>query len=345
MLALFACLIVADIELAFAGDVMFGRYGQTRYRPSDGQAKQVFASIAPALKSDFTIINLETPIDADMPMEPPRPGKNRFGARPDTVAALAGANVQAVSMANNHAYDLGPERMLESKAALRKHDLQAFGVPGEAALTEERIGCEEVQIPGGPRACLIAVSGKSNVFHVPRPWPKVPYARMWRLRRVLPPIVREAAQRFPLVIVFIHWGEEYTDRPTAEQRKTAHALVDAGARLVIGHHPHVTQGLERYRQGLIAYSLGNLLFDRSRHNTRDGAILRVRVDAQSQVIGAKVLPTRIVHKPNAVLLNAGKEADRPLARMMRLSRALGTRLDRVDDALVLGGTFLAKKID
>jgi hypothetical protein len=73
-------------------------------------------------------------------------------------------------------------------------------------------------------------------------------------------VVRAAkAAKHDLVVVLLHWGKEYADDPGGWRRVLARRLIDAGAHLVIGHHPHVLQGIERHRGGLIAYSLGNFL--------------------------------------------------------------------------------------
>src|SRR5690606_10331907 len=81
------------------------------------------------------------------------------------------------------------------------------------------------------------------------------------------------------VIVSIHWGYEYDLRPDPAQRDAAQAMLDAGAALVIGHHPHVVQGTATGRDGLVAYSLGNLVFDQQQDDTRYGLALRAFFDA------------------------------------------------------------------
>ena len=95
----------------------------------------------------------------------------------------------------------------------------------------------------------------------------------------LPDAVRQVAVRSDLVIVSLHWGTEYMDRPQAAQRQLARALVDAGARLVLGHHPHVVQGVETYHDAVIAYSLGNFVFDQLPPDTRWSVILSIDADA------------------------------------------------------------------
>ena len=81
-----------------------------------------------------------------------------------------------------------------------------------------------------------------------------------------------------LVFVSIHWGEEYVDRAPERIVKIGHALVDAGVDVIIGHHPHVDQEVERYGEGWIIYSLGNFIFDQSwSENTMEGLLANIKV--------------------------------------------------------------------
>src|SRR5436309_2476431 len=73
--------------------------------------------------------------------------------------------------------------------------------------------------------------------------------------------IRAARAKADVVIPFMHWGEEYLLEPIARQRALAHAMIDAGAEVVLGNHPHVTEGTEIYKGKLIVYSLGNFVFD------------------------------------------------------------------------------------
>ena len=86
------------------------------------------------------------------------------------------------------------------------------------------------------------------------------YAFSSRLKNVLTSIQTEACKG-NLVIVSVHWGDELIDRPSMWQRQTAKEFINAGASLIIGHHPHVVQGVDSSDSTLIAYSLGNFIFD------------------------------------------------------------------------------------
>jgi len=73
--------------------------------------------------------------------------------------------------------------------------------------------------------------------------------------------IRSIKNKVDFVVLSLHWGIELSEYPSPEQVEMAHRLVDAGAEVIIGHHPHVLQGIERYKRGLIFYSLGNFIFD------------------------------------------------------------------------------------
>jgi poly-gamma-glutamate synthesis protein (capsule biosynthesis protein) len=103
--------------------------------------------------------------------------------------------------------------------------------------------------------------------------------------------VAVAAERTGVVIVSIHWGGEYQAAPSARQKDIARALAQAGAGVIVGHGPHVLQRVEWVGETLVAYSLGNLLFDQPYPaDCRQGAILRVTVHDQ-HITSVEALPT------------------------------------------------------
>jgi poly-gamma-glutamate synthesis protein (capsule biosynthesis protein) len=96
-----------------------------------------------------------------------------------------------------------------------------------------------------------------------------------RTLRLILEDVRALKARTDYVVVNFHWGEELATQPDPEQMRFAHQVVDAGADLIVGHHPHVLQGIELYRGATIAYSLGNFLFGGNARHSYDTAVLKV----------------------------------------------------------------------
>ncbi|MDH4209730.1 MAG: CapA family protein, partial [Anaerolineae bacterium] len=126
--------------------------------------------------------------------------------------------------------------------------------------------------------------------------------------------VQRARQLADLVVVIMHLGTEYQIAPDEEQLAVSRTAIDAGACLVIGHHSHVVQGTEVYRDGLIVYGLGNFVFDIDVvEGAREGAILRVLLGERG-VEAADLLPVRIVEDVQPRLMV--DEGGRPIVRQV-----------------------------
>jgi len=108
-----------------------------------------------------------------------------------------------------------------------------------------------------------------------------------------------------VVVVLFHFGVEYAARPSSSQVAVARAAIDAGADLVVGHHPHVTQTVERYRHGLIVYSLGDALFDIPRLAAMQGDLLRVHI-TKAGLVRAELWPFWIEDAIRPRLLDDGQ---------------------------------------
>jgi hypothetical protein len=260
------------VELIAVGDVMPGR-GVT------GEPEPL-AAVAPWLRAtDLALGNLECVIAVG---GTPRPGPYRLRAPLPAVATLRQAGFDLLGLANNHALDYGPAALAETASRLEEAGIAAVGTgatPGAAAQATIR----EVS---GVRLAFLAFNT------VPDP-DDVDESGGWAPVRWDPAMatagVATARQQADAVIVSMHWGYEYEVRPDPAQRDIAQALLDAGADLVVGHHPHVVQGTQvglrasvenpGAPQGqFVAYSLGNLLFDQGSGETRQGLALRAFFD-------------------------------------------------------------------
>ena len=105
-----------------------------------------------------------------------------------------------------------------------------------------------------------------------------------------------------VVIVNLHWGAEHTLRPLPQQRLEAHALIDAGADVIIGHHTHTLQTTETYRGKPIFYGIGNFIFDQQKALNSRACIVRLRITAEKTV--ADAIPVRIDHCAPHIMLRA-----------------------------------------
>ncbi len=241
----------------------------------------LWSEVAPLLHgADLAFGNLETPV---APMHG-RPGVPFvFNAPGELPSALKAAGWNWVSTANNHAFDQGPKGIRETLQRLDEAGLLHTGsgltrADAERTLWQERQGLK------------IALLAFTDIFNVDlNGQGAAPWVRALDLEVALPAI-RSARAEADVVIVSIHWGNEYQHQPSPRQKAAAQALVGAGVDLIIGHHPHVLQPLtwveSESRKGLVAYSLGNFISnqDRTWHpgqpvpagDNRDGAMLQVR---------------------------------------------------------------------
>ncbi len=240
-------------SLVFVGDVMLGR-GVAQ--ALDGDWEAAFADVRPWLAGTegsaeagriLTMANLESPLT-----DAPRVGDGYdLRAPPEAVAALLAAGFDLVSLANNHALDAGQAGLQDTVSALR-----AVGI---TALTD---GSTPLQFPGPHSKNLhfLAFDDSVNPLNVSS----------------AVEAVAAAAERADVVVVSVHWGGEYQAAPGPRQRALARRLSSAGADLIVGHGPHVLQRVEWMGETLVAYSLGNFLFDQPYPvDCRWGAILRV----------------------------------------------------------------------
>jgi poly-gamma-glutamate capsule biosynthesis protein CapA/YwtB (metallophosphatase superfamily) len=256
--------------MLFAGDVMLSRTVGKRMKAEDDW-KYPFEKIAPTLReADLAFANLECPV-SDV-------GKNKghlysFRADPRAIEGLTFAGFDVLSVANNHMYDWGRPALVDTMDRLRaagikpvgagRNDLEAH-YPVLVNLHGVRIAfLAYVDVP--PREATAGLDTPGVAWLDPE--------------RALEDI-RFARPLADLVIVSLHWGIEYTRKPQRSQVELAHKMIDAGADLIVGGHPHVVQPLEEYHGRYIAYSLGNFIFDQHDQPTHHGLMLRVTLEGK-----------------------------------------------------------------
>ena len=305
------------LTLAAAGDVM-GDRGVATFMSAHG-APAVFAKVKPVLeKAQLAFVNLECPISN---VGSRKAGKEyTFRAPTILTEGLVSAGIDVVSMANNHVLDYGQAAFKDT--LLR---LNAVGVAhAGAGLNSTAAGTPALLItPAGTVAVLgftgilpsgfIATADQGGVSPVTSD------------RKKLLASIAAAAKKADFVVVSVHWGVEYTGKANSEQRSLAHQMIDAGADIVLGHHPHVIQGLEMYKDKLIAYSLGDFVFDHYSRATGEAFILWVALRQEGPPV-VDVLPVYVDDYTGVPALVTGGEADVILSRLIELSGNLGLKL-------------------
>jgi poly-gamma-glutamate synthesis protein (capsule biosynthesis protein) len=170
-----------------------------------------------------------------------------------------------MSVANNHAMQYEDDAFHESAEALRAQGITPIGIADRDGKSNGYAYAR-----GDVRIKCFAYSYRPDNHRKQG----VLYATENRLALEQ---IRQARDEGNVVVVSLHWGDEYLHVPSKKQILLAHAMVDAGAGLIIGHHPHVLQGIERYKNGYIAYSLGNFIADFWQPHVRKTGLLRCSI--------------------------------------------------------------------
>jgi poly-gamma-glutamate synthesis protein (capsule biosynthesis protein) len=314
--------------VAAGGDVIGARQVGAFIDAEGGEA--VFAKVREHLSdADIAFVNLESPLSDKGAANAQK--DVTFRGRPALVKGLRSAGIDMVSMANNHALDWGAAALTDTLARLQAEQIQAAGAGADLAAARRPA---VVETPSGEVALLAFSNVLPAGFPAGESRPGINPARPDRARVLAD--IKAAAAEYDWVLVSIHWGVEYKSEAAAEQQDLARAAVDAGAHLVLGHHPHVIQGLELYKDRLIAYSLGDFVFDHYSRETGEAFVLRVRM-ATSGPPEVKVVPVYLDDRYGIPEVVEGEAADRILERLQRLSRSLDYELDRDGDLLVSRG--------
>jgi poly-gamma-glutamate capsule biosynthesis protein CapA/YwtB (metallophosphatase superfamily) len=292
--------------LLFAGDVMLSRGVGARMESQDDWTLP-FEEIAETLRSaDLRFCNLECPISDQ--------GRNlhhlySFRADPRALEGLKAAGFDIVSLANNHAYDWGPAALLDSMERLRTAGIRSVGA-GQNILAAHYPVLMNVD---GLRIAFFAyvdIDPKEATAGVDRP------GVAWLDPAQVLADIRFARPLADLVIVCPHWGVEYAVKPARDQVEFAHRMIDAGADLIVGSHPHVVQPLEAYHDRWIAYSLGNFVFDQKNTATHRGLMLKVTV-RDKRIADVTPVPIDINSRSQAVLAPAATRPPKPLLAEQR----------------------------
>ncbi|MCX6373911.1 MAG: CapA family protein [Actinobacteria bacterium] len=300
-------------RIVSGGDVMTDRVVKS-YIASYGAAA-VLRGIAPQLrKGDAAWVNLESPLST---LGSPTPGKDyTFEGPPSMAKALAAAGVTVVTLGNNHTVDYGQAALADTIKRLEKAGVQVVG----AGLDDEDAWTAAiVKTSGGATIGFLAWTDVLWPGYRATSKPGVAEGRtdIPRMKRS----IRALAAEVDYVVVGYHWGLEYEHYPWGAQTSEAHAAIDAGADLVIGHHPHVLQGLETYKGRLIAYSLGDLVFDH--YSIETGQTVLVDAVLTADGVKATLVPV-YVSSSGIPAVQKGGAATTILSLVRQYSKALGT---------------------
>jgi len=277
-------------RILFGGDVMLSRHvgAVARQRADPAWPMRGIAGLFSS--ADVAFVNLESPFsDRGRPVE----GGMVFKAEPEMIESLRLAGIDVVSTANNHARDRGSYGVEFTLDLLERAGIVAVGTGRTAEAAHQGAVLER----NGLRFGFLAYTFDQSNGNYSDCDGRIAMLDAEQMKAD----VKSMLARADVVTVSMHAGWEYNRKPNPWQRKFARAAIDAGASIVVGHHPHVTQMVESYAKGIIFYSLGNLVFDQSqRKETQRGVVADVRF-VGSRVVGYGLIPIEIVRTVPRVL--------------------------------------------
>ena len=291
---------LAQVSFAVAGDVIphqpvrVAAAAAAGADPTNSQGwGALFSDVSDVLeKADFGFVNLETPV-APAHSHGSRPFM--FDAPIALLEGLKASGIKIVSFANNHVMDQGWAGFTETREHLRDEEILFVGSGDTAALAWQPVVVEANGIKVGWLGMTRWLNGNRNPDkdgepHVNFfPYPGESGGAPGMDEAGVLEAIRQARLKCDLLVVSIHWGIEYAPAPRPEDVETAHKMLEAGASVVVGHHPHVLQPVETYttqdgRNSVIFYSLGNFLSNQSRTYV-DGLMPDRNGDPRDSIIG------------------------------------------------------------
>jgi len=311
-----------DVHIAAVGDIMLDR------RVADAIARGGLDSILPVVAAqiqaaDIAFANLECPLASIGPRDP---DKMVFRADPATVAVLVQGGFDIVSLANNHTLNSGPAALVETIEHLENAGIDYVGAARDPAHGTDPVFLDV----GGTQIGFLAYADLD-----------FPYGCQSKVGSDLAKLrERLAAARdsCDLLVVSFHWGVQDSSSITNRQVDVAHASIDAGADLILGHHPHVLQGAEVYKNRLILYSIGDFVFDARTADEAAGGIFAVYC-RPGEGLRLWMTPVCIPASRMGPEYPPVVERDRILSRFARLSAARGAAVQIIDGLAFLDCPF------
>lgn len=300
-----------EVLLSSAGDCTIGTdpsFNENTSLPTmvssyNNDYSYLFKNVAPIFqKDDITIVNLETTftnsaIKADKTFT--------FKAPPEFSKSLTLGSIEGVNISNNHIYDFLDKGFNDTISTLKQNEINYFGE-----------GTKWIKEIKGVKFGFLGYTGWNYDDNL-----------IDQLKKDIDQLKAENC----VIVINFHWGEENRYHPNSTQKNIAHYAIDQGADLIIGHHPHVVQGIEKYKNKIICYSLGNFCFGgNSNPKDKDTFVLQAKFSFNNNILtnyNVRVIPFSIssVNYKNDYCPTPleGESKERVLNKINNLSSKMG----------------------
>ena len=268
------------LTMSMVGDIMMGRYVE-EVTDSHG-FDYLFRYMKPYFNaSDYVSGNYEHPALAkDVSKYEEADTAIRLNSYGNGVEAVKNAGFSVMTLANNHMMDFEEQGLVDTIDQFENADMDYVGVGSNITKAKENINYQDVK---GVRVATLGFTdvygkdavAKNNQAGLLNSNPDLLFEMIGN--------AKDAKKgNADLVVVNMHWGQEYATSATGRQTELAKAVIDAGADIIIGHHPHVVQSFDMYKDGIIFYSLGNFIFDQGWTRTKDSAMVQYHLNENGQ---------------------------------------------------------------
>lgn len=322
-----------SFTVLLAGDVMLGRSVATRSAQfvdakelsSDYIPKAPFRYIKEYTSSaDLFFFNLEGPLSDK--------GKNggksiSFRFDPVMLAGIFDSGVDVISIANNHSLDWGTESLCDTYTRLQAAQFKTIGA---GCNYQEAVKPAITTLPDGTTIGWLAFTQFDTYGKAGANKPGLaPYSKEWILSAIkdlktekVDPVSGQVIKPVDLVFVSVHWGDEYKTVSNKTQQDWARFMIDSGANVIIGHHPHVLQEKEEYNGGTIFYSLGNFVFDQYFSENTMSSSLGKLVIKNKKVESSELVPIKLTQYYQPYLVS-----NPPTDITLKPAKPVGQRVD------------------
>lgn len=328
----------SSLRIIAVGDILLGRGVSSRIKRLNKTYASAFEDVVDILKKgDVVFGNLEEPItDRTRCLASHTEGGKFIIKNPvESFEALRFAGFNLFNLASNHTLDYYEEGLRDTIAILDRNGIvhagagenldqaRKAGIIEKNGLTIGLLGYTdwaELLFKGDPGITFAATADKPGVAPMNM--------------ELIKEDIRNLRNKVDVLIISLHWGVEGSSRPTPDQVVFAHELIDSGADIILGHHPHRFQGIELYRDKPIVYSLGNFLFDQNDPLSRESFIVDIELE-KGKLKRLSAVPVTIADKIR-VVRTTGPEASIQLNRLISLSGKLNSTGTLGKDCVVFG---------
>jgi poly-gamma-glutamate capsule biosynthesis protein CapA/YwtB (metallophosphatase superfamily) len=324
---------VESLNIKAVGDIVLGRGVEYHLKDQEKDYTYPFQYVVDILrKGDIVFGNLEVPMtESDKGLDPA--GKYVIKSTEKAVEGIKYAGFNVLNLANNHIMDYYEKGLFDTVDVLDKSDILYCGA-GE--------NIDKARMPAilNIRNTTIAVLGYTDMSeYIYKGDPMISFAAGENKSGVAPrryEFIKEDIEKIrhdtDIIVISLHWGVEDSFEVTSDQREFAHKLIDGGADIILGHHPHRFQGIEVYKDKPIIYSMGNFIFDQNNPSNQESFIVDMQI-TDKRLISMELIPVRTISKTH-IIIPKGEEAKELLKRELELCGKLGSKCAIADDKIV-----------